>query len=170
MNAKDCGFDHGISFDNDISLSHVLFVDDIFMVTNGTEQSLSSLFEVLLIFCKASGMKINGDKSALYFSNLDETEIITIHNIFAFSVVKIENGMNYLGFQLKCCRYLLKDWDWLIAKVENMIRNWSFWWLSKGGKLILVKAVLEAIPVFWMHFWSPLGILEKIGKMCFKFL
>ena len=42
--------------------------------------------------------------------------------------------------------------------------------LSKGGKLTLVKAVLEAIPVFWMHFWIPVGILEKIRKMCFKFL
>ena len=77
-----------------------------------------------MVFCKASGMKINEDKSSLYFSNLDETEIITIQNIFAFTVKKIENGMNYLGFHLKCCRYLLKDWDWLIAKVEKRIRNW----------------------------------------------
>ena len=54
--------------------------------------------------------------------------------------------------------------------MENKIRNWSFCWLSKGGKLILVKAVLEAILVFWLHFWIPVGILEKIKKLCFKFL
>ena len=34
----------------------------------------------------------------------------------------------------------------------------------------MIKAVLEAIPVFWMHFWIPLGIIEKIIILCFKFL
>ena len=97
-------------------------------------------------------------------------EIITIQNIFTFPVLKLENEMKYLGFNINCCRYLIKDWDWLIVKVENRIRNRSFHWLSKGGKLILVKAILDAIPVFWMHFWIPVGILEKIRKLCFKFL
>ena len=81
---KDCGLYHGITFGNDISLSHVLFVDDIVMVTDGTEQSLSTLYEVLMIFCKDSGMKINEEKFVLYFSKLDEFELITIQNIFTF--------------------------------------------------------------------------------------
>ena len=78
---------------------------------------------VLMIFCKAFGMKINEEKSVLYFSKLDEFELITIQNIFTFSVGKIENDMKYLGFHLKCCRYLLRDWDWMISKVEKRIRN-----------------------------------------------
>ena len=93
LNAKECGYYHGLSFGNDISLTHVLFVDDIIMITDGTEQYLSSLYEVLMVFCKASGMKINEDKSALYFSNLNEIEIITIHNIFTFPMLKLKNGM-----------------------------------------------------------------------------
>ena len=79
------------------------------MVTDGSKQSLSSLFEVLMIFCKATGMKINEDKSALYISNLDESEVVTLRNTFAFSVNNIEFGMKYLGFHLKPCSYLLKD-------------------------------------------------------------
>ena len=62
LSAKQCGDFHGISFGNDISLSHVLFVDDIVMVSNGSKQSLSTLYEVLQIFCKASRMLINEDK------------------------------------------------------------------------------------------------------------
>ena len=161
---------HGLSSGNDIVLSHVLFVDDIVMINDGSEQSLSTLYEILLIFCKASRMKINNDKSTLYFSCMEESEIVTLQNIFTFIVDKIVNGMKYLGFHLKPCRYLLKDWDWLIINVENRINNWSFRWLSEGGKLILIKAVLEAIPVYWMHFWILLGIIEKIRKLCFKFL
>ena len=81
---KDRGPYRGITFGNDISLSHVLFVDDIVMVTDGTKQSLSTLYEVLMIFCKASRMKINEEKFVLYFSKLNEFELITIQNIFTF--------------------------------------------------------------------------------------
>ena len=56
--------------------------------------------------------------------------------------------MKYLGFYLKPCKYLMKYWDWLIAKPEQRIKNWSLRWLSKGGKITLVKSVLEAIPVY----------------------
>ena len=87
------------------------FVDDIIIVTDGSEQSLSSLYEILLVYCKASSMQINEKKSALYYSGLDEYEIITLQNIFSFSVLTIENGMKYLAFFLKPCRYVLKDWD-----------------------------------------------------------
>ena len=124
--AKDGGVYRGISFGNDISLTHVLFVDDVIMVTDGSEQYLSSLYEILLVYCKAFGLQINEKKSALYYSGLDEYEIITLQNIFSFSVVTIENGMKYLGFHIKPCRYFLKDWDWLIEKVEKRIMNWSF--------------------------------------------
>ena len=98
---RECGIYHGLSFGNEVTLSHVLFVDDIVMVTDGSEQSLSSLFEVLMIFCKASGMNTNEHKYALYVSNLDESEVITLQNIFSFSVNNIEFGMKYLGFHLK---------------------------------------------------------------------
>ena len=115
-------------------------------------------------------MIINEHKSSFYYSRMDESELITIQNIFSFNVDKIDAGMKYLGFHLKPCRYLMIDWDWLISKVERKIKNWSFRWLSKGGKLILVKSVLEAIPVYWVHFWIPMGILDRIRKICFNFL
>ena len=37
--SKDSGIYHGISFGNDIVLTHVMFVDDIVMVNDGFEQS-----------------------------------------------------------------------------------------------------------------------------------
>jgi len=170
LHAKLCETYHGLPFGNDTVLTHVLFVDDIVMVNDGSEQSLSTLYEILMHFCKASGMQINDNKSSLYFSCMEDSEVITLQNIFSFPVDRIVKGMKYLGFHLKPCRYLIKDWDWLIIKVEQRIQNWSFRWLSKGGKLILIKAVLEAIPVYWMHFWVPMGVIDKIRKLCFNFL
>ena len=112
---------HGLSFGNETILTHVLFVDDIVMVNDGSELSLSTLYEILMHFCKASGMQINVNKSSLYFSCMEDTEVIILQNIFTFPVDRIENGMKYLGFHLKPCRYLIRDWDWLIIKVEQRI-------------------------------------------------
>ena len=98
LSAKASGYFHGISFGNDITLTHVLFVDDIVMVYDGPEQSLSTLYGILQNFCKASGMMTNVDKSTLLYSKLDDVELITVQNIFSFTVDKIEYGLKYLRF------------------------------------------------------------------------
>ena len=48
---------------------------------------------------------------------------------------------------------------------------WSHRWLSRVSKLVLVKSVLVAIPIYWMSLsWIPKGILEAAKKLTFKFL
>ena len=106
--AKSNGIFRGISFGNNISLTHVLFVDDIVMITYGSAQYLSTLYGILMDFTKASRMMINEEKSSFYYSGLDDTELTSLHNIFSSTVLKIDSGMTYLGFYLKPCRYLLK--------------------------------------------------------------
>jgi hypothetical protein len=41
-------------------------------------------------------------------------------------------------------------WDWLIAKVEKRLTVWCNRWFSSGGRLVLVKSVIEVISVYWM--------------------
>ena len=70
--------------------------------------------------------------------------------------------MKYLGFRLKPNNYRKHDWDWLLDKMEKWLKMWSHKWLSRDGKLVLVKTVMEAIPVYWMSLaWIPKSILEK---------
>ena len=93
ITTKECRDLHGIYFGNNISLSHVLFVDDIVMIANGSDQSLSTLYEILLVFCKASGMLISEDKSSILHFGLDDSELIYLQNIFSFSIAKLEVGL-----------------------------------------------------------------------------
>ena len=58
----------GLPFDNKISLTHVLFVDDIVMVTDGFDKSILTLNDVLSCFCRESRMLINDDKSTLLYA------------------------------------------------------------------------------------------------------
>jgi hypothetical protein len=59
---------------------------------------------------------------------------------------------------------------WLIAKLEKRLNGWSYKWLTRVGRLVLIKSVLEAIPVYWMSSWIPKGILEKERKFSFSYL
>eukprot|EP00253_Pinus_taeda_P006064 PITA_06064 len=79
--------------------------------------------------------------------------------------------LQFLGFWLKPNAYKKEDWNWLIAKLEARMSHWSYKWLSRAGRLTLIKSVLLAIPVYWAALtWVPKGILEKIRRICSRFL
>ena len=83
----------------------------------------------------------------------------------------MDEGLKYLGFHLKPNDYRKTDWMWLLEKLENILKVWSNKWLSRAAILVLIKSVLEAIPVYWMSLsWIPKGILEKVRKMSFYYL
>ena len=77
----------------------------------------------------------------------------------------IAEGFKYLGFFLKPNSYAFQDWMWLYQKVESRVSFWANRFLSKGGRLVLIKAMLQSIPVYWASItYIPKGILTKIWK------
>ena len=101
--------------------------------------------------------------------NKDEMEAIKTR-FFPYKEHEVDIGLKYLGFILKLVSYTKNDWNWLISKCENRIANWSFRWLSKAGRLVLEKYVLEATPIFWSSLsWIPKGVLVFIRRLIFRF-
>jgi hypothetical protein len=83
----------------------------------------------------------------------------------------LDEGLKHLGLFLKQKYYMKVDQNWMVAKVEKIISSWCFKWLSKGGRLLLLKSVLEAIPMYWMSLtWIPKGVLEEIRSLSYRFL
>jgi len=55
--------------------------------------------------------------------------------------------------------------------VEKRLQVWYHKYLSRAGRLILIKAVIEATPVYWMTLaWIPGGILSRLQSICTRFL
>jgi hypothetical protein len=91
--------------------------------------------------------------------------------LFPYDFLELEQGFKYLGFYLKAGASRLEDWYWLIKKVEKKINNWCYRWLSLGGRLMLLKAVLSSQPIYWMSLAIVPGSVLKILRNCmFNFL
>lgn len=58
--------------------------------------------------------------------------------------------MNYLGFNLKPNDYKFVDWLWLFKRIKTKISYQCHRWLSRGGKLVLMKSELVNIIAYWL--------------------
>jgi hypothetical protein len=65
----------------------------------------------------------------------------------------------------------MEDWYWLLEKFEFRINHWCNRTLSLGGSYILIKSVLESLPIYWLALaYVPISILNKIRQNIFSFL
>jgi len=155
----------------DLNISHLLFVDDILIFCNGSRRDTDCLVEGLELFKRATGMLINVRKSIMVTNLVPEADLQYLTDHLPFQIEPLDGGLKYLGFHLKPNSYRMEDWRWLIGKLEKRILVWSHRWLSRAGRLVLIKSVLEAIPIYWMSLaWIPKGILEKARRLCFSYL
>lgn len=161
----------GIDISLGLSITHLLFVDDILIFCDGSRRSLHWLADGIDLFHKATGMMINAEKSTVNWANLSMEDIRILGSYFRFHCRELDARVKYLGFSLKPNEYRRRDWMCLLAKIEKKLSSWCHRWLSKVGRLVMVKAVLEVMPVYWMALtWIAQGILEKIRRICFSFL
>eukprot|EP00253_Pinus_taeda_P006109 PITA_06109 len=138
----------GIEVAINLYITHLLFVDDILIFTNGNHNELKEFKCIFDLFLKATSMQINSGKSQVCFADFERRERNRMTNIFPFPFQSLEDPFKYLGFWLKPTVYKKEDWNWLIAKIESRISHWSFRWLSRAGRLTLIKSVLSAILVY----------------------
>jgi hypothetical protein len=94
-------------------------VDDILIFCDGSRQDIEKLSEGLLLFKHATGMEINSHKSSVTLSSLSGEESHYIYMRLPFRVFDLDEGLKYLGFQMKPNDYWKTDWRWIIAKLEK---------------------------------------------------
>lgn len=62
-------------------------------------------------------------------------------------------------------------WDIVLERVEARLYSGSAIFLSRGGKLILIHVVLQALPVYLMSlFMAPIATIKKLERLFRNFL
>ena len=97
---------------------------------------------------KSIGIHINMEKSILSKNGLQEEVRSIIRAKLPYIIKPMEEGFKYLGFVLKHNTYSFKDWMWFYKKIEGRIGCWTYKFLSMEGRLVLLKGVLQSIPVY----------------------
>jgi len=95
--------------------------DDILLFYEGTRRDALNLKEVLDLYYTATGMEINLEKSTLSFYEVSEEDCRVLSYLFPYQQIDFNLGLKYLGFVLKPNAYGIKDWSWLIEKVEKRL-------------------------------------------------
>jgi hypothetical protein len=161
----------GVKVSRIVKILHLFFVDDVLIMTKASIQEWKEINDLLKIFCSASGMKVNLTKSTFHYFGIQGEILEKFKEAFPYNFVDLSEGFRYLRYFLKAEKYKVEEWRWLIAKFEKRIGHWCNRWLSLGGRFILIKAVLESQPVYWMALAAiPVSVLNKIRQLIFNFL
>jgi hypothetical protein len=134
----------GIKVSRYIHILHLLFADDVLIMTKASLEEWREISNVLQLFCSATRLHINAHKTTFLQFGVNHQVLDGIKAFFHYQIQDLEKGFKYLGYFLKMGRYKTEDWLWLLEKYDKRIRHWCNWGLSIGGRLVLIKAVLES--------------------------
>lgn len=80
-------------------------------------------------------------------------------------VPEIEKTGKYLGIPSDWGSSKKEMFAWILARVNSKLESWKESLLSKAGKEILIKSVVQAIPQYAMSiFRIPVSICRAIEK------
>ncbi|KAM6583826.1 hypothetical protein CsatB_010828 [Cannabis sativa] len=164
------GWIHGCKVANGAPrISHMLFADDSYLYCKATLQEAQRIQELLHKFESASGQQVNFAKSSIFFSlNTDHPTQMHICNYLHMAVA--DEGSFYLGLPSTMSRNKTSVLGFLRDKVKKRLQSWEGKFLSKGGKEVLIKSVVQALPSYAMNvFLLPLEISNDIERAMCKF-
>jgi hypothetical protein len=161
----------GIKVSKLIKMVHLMFVDDVLLMSLANPEEWLCILEVLQRFCLVSGLSINLDKSTVHHWGISAPELQLLKATIPLNFKNLSEGFNYLGFHLRLGASSSEDWSWMVDTFKRKINFWCNKWLSLGGRLILVQSVLQSKAVYWMMLERlPLSIITTLRRLIFNFL
>lgn len=154
----------GLSFPNTPAFTHQQFVDDNMLFGHPSVQEARKFNSLLTEFLEASGAKINKAKSQILFFHTPAVTQDSIALIFGFSIAVLTS--RYLGAPMTDSTLKHSSWRMLLKKLEARLSSWTHKALNMVGRLVLIKAVLQSIP---LHLFSilvaPKWVLKEIKHL-----
>lgn len=152
-----------------LPLTHQQFVDDILLFCMATLKECKAILNILEVFMDASRTQINNDKSNIYFFNCPAPMQNFLGRTLGFQ--RGSFPIKYLGMFLNSGPIRIADWQDIILRVEKRIQNWAFRVLNAPGRLIMLRSVLQALPIYQLSGRAyPKGIFTQLVSMFKKIL
>ena len=146
-------------------ISHLLFVDDCFLFFRATEAEARKIKSILTTYEEASGQAISLPKSEIFYSR---NVLNNLQNVVTsiLGVQAVLGTGKYLGLPSMIGRNKKATFSFIKDRIWQRINLWSSKCLSKAGREVMIKFVLQAIPSYVLSiFLLPSTLFEEIEKM-----
>lgn len=164
------GWIHGCKVANGAPrVSHMLFADDSYLYCKATLQEAHKFQELLSLFEKTSGQKVNLGKSSIFFSTNTCTTLSGAICI-RLQMRMADDRSLYLGLPSTLSRNKTVVFGYLKDRIQKRVEGWDKKFLSRAGKEILVKTVAQSIPSYAMGvFLLPKDLSRNMEQQLAKF-
>nr|GEX29925.1 hypothetical protein [Tanacetum cinerariifolium] len=134
----EAGIFTGIKIDSSMTLSHLFYTDDAIFIGEWSRGNLTGIMHNLRCFSLLFGVSINMRKSQLFGVGIPDSQVLKAATLIGCSVLHMP--FKYLGIMLKT--------------------------FSIGGRLTLLKSVLESTPIYNMSLFKvPKAVLKSMESI-----
>ncbi|WZY88832.1 hypothetical protein YC2023_045567 [Brassica napus] len=127
------------------SISHLLFADDSLFFCKAQREECHTILRILKEYEVVSGQLINFEKSSIQFGHKigdslkqELRDILGIQNL---------GGMgSYLGLPENLGGSKIQVFSFVQDRLNNRVNGWTFKFFTKGGKEVIIKSVITALP------------------------
>nr|GEW67416.1 hypothetical protein [Tanacetum cinerariifolium] len=151
----DLGLFNGIKLDSSLQISHLFYADDAIFMGQWSQCNIDTIIRVLDVFCRASGLGINMNKSNLMGISVDSNKV-------KHAVVKIDVGGLGVSSLFALNRALMFKWVWRFFSQKNSL------WVrvvkalhGEDGKI--GKNVQPRYPSTWLNIINEIESLKLHG-------
>ena len=162
------GFSVGNVSTQPLVISHLLFADDTLIFCEAHPDQIMQLGHILTWFEAISGLKVNLGKSEFVpVGNVPNIEVLA--GILGCKTHSLP--MTYLGLPLGAKYKAKAIWNAVLEKLERRLAGWKLMYLSKGGRMTLIKSTLSSLPTYFLSLFPiPAAVANHIDSIQRTFL
>jgi hypothetical protein len=150
-------------------MSHLLFADDSLLLCKANSVEWWRLIRILGIYEVALRQKLNMQKTSVFFSK--NTSLERKQQILELSRLTEAHRIDtYLGLPTFVGKAKNQALNLIKEKVWNKLANWKTKFLTQARKEVLLKVVVQAVPIYCMGvFQLPLALCKELNGLMQSF-
>uniref|UniRef100_A0A803PFI6 Reverse transcriptase zinc-binding domain-containing protein n=1 Tax=Cannabis sativa TaxID=3483 RepID=A0A803PFI6_CANSA len=157
------------SKDFELQLENESKKEEVYLVRGRSSMKADEVLRLLALFEKASGQQVNYAKSSVFFSTNTTPQGRDVI-CSRMGIQPASDNSKYLGLPSIMNRNKNVVLGYLKDKVRQRIQSWDNKFLSRAGKEVLIKSVLQSLPSYAMNvFLLTEEICKDIERMMSKF-